>query len=144
MDRHSIPHWIKEKFGEHGFHALGSWQRVGAGHELHSVTAQVFHRGVQVVDVDCQMLDPDIARPRELLALVGRVEFEELDVRSVGTAKKANALDTAARWHAEPIPRSVIPWRFTLIEQLAAQHIYEEGGGLLYVGHGDADVVYAA
>jgi hypothetical protein len=34
------------------------------------VAAQVFSRGVQVVDVDCQMLYPDVARSRELLALV--------------------------------------------------------------------------
>jgi hypothetical protein len=35
------------------------------------VAAKVFRRGVQVVDVDCQMLYPDVARSRELLALVG-------------------------------------------------------------------------
>ena len=58
--------------------------------------------------------------------------------------KEADGLDAAARRHAEPVPRGVIPGRFTLVEQLAAEHIYEEGGCLLYVGHGDADVVYAA
>jgi hypothetical protein len=53
------------------FSGLRSWQWVRAGHEIHSVAAQVFRCGVQVVDVDCQVLYPDVARPRELLALVG-------------------------------------------------------------------------
>ena len=108
------------------------------------MAAQVFRRGVQVVDVDCQVLYADVARSRELLSLVGRVELEELDVGTVGTTQKANGLDAAASRHAEPIPRGIIPWRFTLVEQLAAEHIDEEVGRLLYVGHGDADVVYAA
>src|SRR5215212_935486 len=108
------------------------------------MAAQVFRRGVQVVDVDCQVLYPDVARSRELLSLVGRVELEELDVGTVGTAQKADGLDAAASRHAEPIPRGVIPWRLTLVEQLAAEHVDKERGRVLYVRHGDADVVYAA
>ena len=108
------------------------------------MAAQVFGRGVQVLDLECQVLYPDVARSRELLALLGRVELEELDVRSVGAAQEADGLDAAARRHPEPIARSVIPRRFTLVEQLAAEHIDEERGCLLDVGHGDTDVVYAA
>src|SRR5215211_3589960 len=50
---------------------LRSRQRVGAGHELHSMMAEVLHGGVQVLDVECQVLNPDVARPRKLLSLVG-------------------------------------------------------------------------
>jgi hypothetical protein len=34
------------------------------------MAAQVFRCGVQIVDVECQVLYPDVARSRELLALV--------------------------------------------------------------------------
>src|SRR5215212_11874035 len=50
---------------------LRSWQRIWTGHEVHLGATQVFDRGVQIVDVDCQVLYPDVARLRELLALVG-------------------------------------------------------------------------
>src|SRR5215207_2041098 len=119
-------------------------QRVRAGHEVHSVPAQVLGGGVQVVDVDCQVLYPEVAGSREVLALVGRVELEQLDVRAVGTAQEADDLDAAAGGHTQPIPRRVIPRRFTLVEQLAAEYVDEKGGCLLYIRHGDADVVYTA
>src|SRR5215208_5940274 len=106
--------------------------------------AQVFNGIVQVVYIECQVLYTNVNRPGELVAMVGRLELEELDIRAVGTAQKADGLDAAARRHAEPIPWDIIPRRFTLIEQLAAEHLDEEGGRLLHVGHGDADVVYTA
>src|SRR5215211_6368540 len=123
---------------------LRSWQWVGAGHEVHPVSAHVFHCCVQVVDVERQVLYPHVAGSGELLALVGRIELEELDIGAVGAAQEANRPDAAARGHAEPMAWGVIPGRFALVEQTAAEHTDEEGGGLLDVGHGDADVVHAA
>jgi hypothetical protein len=64
--------------------------------------------------------------------------------RAVGAAQKPDGPNAAGRGHTEPIPREVITWGFALVEQLAAEYIDEERGCLLHVGHGDADMVYAA
>jgi hypothetical protein len=60
------------------------------------VAAQVFHGSVQVVDVECQVLYPDVAWSRELLALIRRGELKQLDVRAVGATQEADGLDAAA------------------------------------------------
>jgi hypothetical protein len=55
------------------------------------VAAQLPQGGFQVVDIDCQVLYPDVAWSRELPALVGRGELEELDVRAVAQRRKRMA-----------------------------------------------------
>jgi hypothetical protein len=124
--------------------SLRPWQGIRAVEQLHPVPLQVLHGGVQIVHVERQVLYPEVARARELLTLVGRVELEQLDVCAFGAAQEPDGLDSATGGHAEPITRGVILRRFTLVEQLAAEYVDEERSRLLYVRHGDADVFYAA
>ncbi len=121
--------------------------RGGFGHHVDVVFPQVRKRGVQVVDVQRDVMPADVAVARRDARLLGCRVLEHLEDRLSAAAVEMQPLHDRAGVDAEMVGHPigvVVPVRAERVEVLASDHVDEEPVGLAEVGDGDADVVDAA
>ena len=107
---------------------------------------QELDRGVEVVDVERDVVATDVAVARLVGVLVRRGVLEHLEDRLPAAAEEVQLLHHRAGVHVEVLVHPVavvVAERPERVHVLAAQHVDQEGPRLLEVGDGEADVVDA-
>jgi hypothetical protein len=104
------------------------------------------HGNVEIVDVQGDVVPPDVAVARHFGPLVGCRVVEHLEHRLVPAPEEAVLRDGRPRVHVEVLrhPVAVVAERSERIEVVAAEHVDEEGRGLVEVGNGEPHVVETA
>jgi hypothetical protein len=126
---------------------VGTAARRRVAEDGHAVRAEVGDGGVQVVDVERDVMSPDVAVAGNRPALVGRGVVEDLEDRLVAEAEEPVLRHRRPRVHVEVLRHPVavvVTERAERVEVLAAEDVDEEALGLVEVRHGEAHVVEAA
>src|SRR4051794_41187665 len=113
---------------------------------LHTLPRHVRNCGLDVADVERDMVAGDVGVQREALALVRRRVLEELDARTCAAAHEVDLLDHGARMHADEIrhQRALrIGERPEAERRRAAHDVHEPVARLLAVRDGDPHVIDA-
>lgn len=107
--------------------------------------SQVCHGGVEVGDVEGEMVAADVAVARRSRLLSGGLVLEDLEVRTACAPEEAQLAHHGTRVDAEVVahPGAVGTERAERVDVLAADHLDEEPGRLFEVGNGEADVLDA-
>lgn len=120
----------------------------GAGdrlaHDLHPVRAQVRDGGLQVIDVEGEVMPADVAVARLRCLAVGAVVLEQLDVAAAAEPIEADLADHGARMDTELDRHPIVvvrPLGAERVDVHGAQDVDQEPLGLVEVGNREPDVV---
>ena len=114
---------------------------------LDALRLHVRDGGVDVGDVERDVVTRPVGVARMRLALVGRLVLEQLDVRAVADAEHGDLVDRPRADRRRAGRASTCPRRIgdraERQRRRRAHHVLEPSDGLADVGHGQADVVGA-